>query len=478
MQKTLFLCLFYVESIGLGLGQQNSTLFFMHSTPQANFVNPAIRNDCKWVIGLPVISSVHFNMNSTTFSVIQFSNSDQREINGRDLISKLDKPNFLITEFHTNLLYLGFWYNENFITFSINEKADLFVTYPHDLIALTGPVDLEAEGQTAQLSRAGIFFNYRREFAVGLARVTNSGLEWGIRTKLLFGKLNTSMSKSDIGLYSLNEPNAIDLTFSSNWQINTSLPIAISKNANNNLDAISLNGSVGSVLLNRKNLGLAFDLGFINQWDENVTISGSILDLGFTYWVSNGNAFSQNGIYTYRGPALGTTKFDTYFNDLFLNIKNQFGIRVDQKSYIAFLSPMTYLGATYKIKEDLNAGLLLSSRINRYRTTAGATLSLNKTFNKKASVSISYSYIYHDYRNIGVGIKLGRSPVQFYAVSDNVLSFMKPLDIRNLNLRFGLQINFGCNQKDLAKGCGCYWMQKSEEKRVRINRLLKRRTKN
>lgn len=472
----LYLFLFF--SLTPSFGQQNSTLFFMHSTPQANFVNPAVQNDCNWILGLPVLSSIHFNYGNSAFSVNQLfqkQSGNTYTFNGNELIPKLGKVNFLTTEFHTNLFYLGFWVKKSFLTISINEKVDLFATYPHDLFAIGWQGNTQFEGQNANLGKTGIFLNYRREYAFGMARKLNSKVTWGVRGKLLFGKLNTSTSKSSINLYT--EPLTYNLDFTNQWQLNTSLPLQITKNVNGNFDSATATGSATDLLLNRKNIGLAFDLGFIKIQDEKVTISGSILDLGAIYWNSNLNTFHQEGNYSYRGPLADTINVGNYFSDLIDGIKNQFGIKVDQKSYIALLSPMVYLGATYTIKKDLNAGFLLSSRINRYRITSGATLSLNKTFSGKSSVSISYSYIYHDFKNLGAGIKLGKSPVQFYAVSDNILGFIKPLDTRNLNLRFGLQINFGCNRKELSTGCGCSWLNRADEKNAHTNKLLHRRSK-
>jgi hypothetical protein len=36
--------------------QQSNTLFFMHSLPESNFINPAVQNSCKLFIGLPALS--------------------------------------------------------------------------------------------------------------------------------------------------------------------------------------------------------------------------------------------------------------------------------------------------------------------------------------------------------------------------------------------------------------------------------------
>ena len=63
-------------------------------------------------------------------------------------------------------------------------------------------------------------------------------------------------------------------------------------------------------------------------------------------------------------------------------------------------------------------------------------------------------------------------PCQFYIASDNVLGMIWPQSTKNLNLRFGLNIIFGCYRKENIKECGCYWIQKEEERRERKQKLL------
>jgi hypothetical protein len=252
--------------------------------------------------------------------------------------------------------------------------------------------------------------------------------------------MNSSFPKSSLSVFT--DPVNFDLTFHSNWKINTLLPITVSDSAGK-INSARYNGNAAKMLLNFRNVGLAFDFGFVNYRDEDVTISGSILDLGFIRWTGTTTSFSQKGNYTYTG-ALGDSISENNFAGHFLNIlKSEFGITASHHSYISFLNPTYYFGATYRLRENLNAGALLSGKINRFRLTSGFTLSLNKAFQNKAAISLSWSYLYRSINNIGFGVRIGASPLQIYAVSDNVFGLIKPLDSKNINidLEFSLHLD-------------------------------------
>jgi hypothetical protein len=59
--------------------------------------------------------------------------------------------------------------------------------------------------------------------------------------------------------------------------------------------------------------------------------------------------------------------------------------------------------------------------------------------------------MYRSFYIVGLGISTSRGPLQFYMVSDNVCGFIWPLSARNINLRFGLNINLGCSIKSPKK---------------------------
>lgn len=451
----------------------------MQNTPQANFVNPAVTNECNLLLGLPVISSVHLNLGHSGFSfnqVLKKQGDGTYLFDGNSVMSKLGNRNYFDTEIHTNLLFVGFWIKENYITFTVNEKADLFITYPGDLFSVGWKGNTQFEGETAKFSGTAGLFNYRREYAVGIARKNESDVWLGARAKLLFGKLNTTFTKSKIDLYT--DPTTFDLTFNSDWQMNTSMPITVNETDSGTVESVDFEGNAVDILLNRKNIGFATDLGFIKELNEDVTLSGSILDLGFISWRDNGYAFQQKGNYTYDGPLGDTIDDENYFDDLTRVVQEEFGITAQPKTYTQFLSPRIYFGGTYRLKDDLNAGLLLTSKITRFRITSGLTLSLNKAFTDWFSGSLSLSYMYRDIKNVGAGFKLGRKPLQFYMVTDNIIAAFSPYSVRNVNLRFGLQLNFGCDKnsgKGSSKGCGCAGMDDSSKHQERIKKLVRKK---
>jgi hypothetical protein len=77
--------------------------------------------------------------------------------------------------------------------------------------------------------------------------------------------------------------------------------------------------------------------------------------------------------------------------------------------------------------------------------------------------------------NVGIGIGYGRSPVQVYLVSDNILGFIWPMSAKNVNLRLGMNINIGCRDRFDVNQCGCGWLRDAEERTARHEKIRRKR---
>jgi hypothetical protein len=55
--------------------------------------------------------------------------------------------------------------------------------------------------------------------------------------------------------------------------------------------------------------------------------------------------------------------------------------------------------------------------------------------------------------------------------SDNIPGFILPMNTKNVNLRFGLNLIFGCGKELDLDQYGCAWLRDSERRRLRNEEL-------
>jgi hypothetical protein len=430
-------------------GQQSQQLYLMHYIGESNFLNPAVQSECKWFIGLPIISSVHFNYANSGFSYKQLIKSSSNGAYIADIdrvINHLGRRTLIGAELHTTLLALGYKRNDYYFAFSAIEKINLPFTFPKDAALLLWKGNTQFEGTEAGLKGTSSYFTYYREYALGISKHKRNGSFIGIKGKLLFGKLNLSIPKANVTLYT--DHDYFNLLFQGQVKMNMSAPIIIDHSDGRiNSGSFDESVSIPELLLNRKNWGMAFDLGFIHQYTENITISASLLDLGFIRWRSNLNNVKAEGDFYYEGPLANNTITDNYFDDLINAFQDSMQIEVTHVSYTTFLPFKLYLAATYKLNEKIKTGVLLSAVIYQTKFVSAATISCDYNPFKNFHFIGSYSMFYRSYSNFGLGFTIGRGLAQFYAVTDNIIGMIWPLSARNLNLRFGLNINLGCQSK-------------------------------
>ena len=75
----------------------------MHYLGQSNFLNPAVQTSCKWFIGLPVLSSVHFNLanSATSFNQLVDRNpGGYSSLNIDEVVRHLGYRTLFTTELH------------------------------------------------------------------------------------------------------------------------------------------------------------------------------------------------------------------------------------------------------------------------------------------------------------------------------------------------------------------------------------------
>ena len=433
--------------------QQSCNLFFMNSIPESNFVNPAVQLDCGLFVGIPIISSIHASIGSNAFNAFEASSIDpagtfkfRPDIRQEDL----SNHNFLLSEAHVVLLALGMRHRQNYLTFSITEKNNQAALYTEDLGTFYLSGNRSFLNQWMELNPSGIFSNHFREYAFGFSRSFSSKLILGMKAKLLFGKLNIESDHSEFHMYTQESP--AEIIVESNAGINSSMPYSINLDSPEDFGLYNkYNTSLGSILMNRGNPGMALDFGFNYNYSSNLSFSGSVIDLGFIRYRSDLTNYDLKGQYYYEGAWALDPGNDSLLSDFAIQLNENMDSNLSQEPYDHVLDPRVYLGASYKINSSYKLNLLLYNRFFTNRIQTGATVAVQSQLSSALNASLSWSYMNRSFANFGIGIDYRKDPVQVYLVSDNMLGVLMPNTFNNANIRIGVNLFFGCRNKNLLQ---------------------------
>ncbi len=476
---------FFIKS---PLSSQDNTLYFIHSVPQANQLNPAIMFPCKTYIELPVISSVKLNIRNTGFGFHDAihsgtgSQADTFYLDLPNLDKKLKRMNYFRADADINILGFGFYIKDWFLTFGIVNHTEVRVPYPHDVVSVRDGNWLVDEQQPNPLrfSGLGVDATIWNSIGISAAKEVREGLRLGVRLKYLQGVANINTRRSKLVLNT--NPSPISLEAEAIYRLNASFPVQLGYAANGLVDRVSFDNSFNNIpgdFIFNGNRGISFDAGAIYDPDEKTQLSLSFTDLGFIRWRKNVNNFNADGRYTFSGIDLDQYQLnpdpDEFLRALEDSLMQAWQAEGKVHKYFTATTLRIYGGVTREIKPNLKAGLMTRVEIYDLRLRPSLTMSMNYTPVPALSASLSYTIMNNKMNQVGAGLALGNRGAQFYVLTDNIpvrftryagSGLMWPYNARMISLRFGLNIIFGCkekkdNQRRSRSGnsdlCPAYW---------------------
>lgn len=448
----LIIILFLIIKLGYA---QNRTLYNMQQIQQSTLLNPAIAHDCKVFIGLPAISSIGFNVNHTAFNYSDVFKpaGDNYILNTAQIEKRLHNWNYIKAEIWTSILGVGIKFNDMYFSFDIQNKTDLKLGYKNDVINLLhGNYEYIGENNPLKLSPWAYGINYF-EYAIGISKQIDNKLRVGGKIKYLKGTVMAQIKKPTFKLYT--EEEMFDLTYEADATANISFPLEIEYDEK----GIPQSGAVGDFnivkdFIINNNRGFAIDVGFNYQYNDQIEIHGSILDLGFIRWKNEINNLTANGTFTFEGFDLFEVLEDddqTYIDRLVDTIQNSYQLLNNQAPFGSYLHPKIYLGATYKVLPFLKLSALSRTDIYNKRPYASFSLSATLEPTNWFSLSVSQTTMNYSLRNIGIGFATKSGPVQFYLVTDNILFAINPKKAKHISLHTGINLYFGCKNRNKNK---------------------------
>ena len=433
-------------------GQQSNTFYLMHHVPQSNLLNPAVQLECKWFVGIPGLTSSHISYSNTAFTYNDLAESESWNIEG--IVNQMHRVDLYTAEALIHPISLGYRFRSLYFTFNITEKTHAYQTVPKNVAEMALHGNGPFVGETSRFNALRPAGYYQREYSLGVSKVMDNSLVLGLRGKLLFGKANLYSNRLKVDF--TTRENDFNLLLNGDFTINSSFPLTITQDADGNISDITLDEiDLLPMLLNRGNPGFAIDLGAIYRYDDRITLSASLLDVGVVRWGTELNNVIGSGRFVYGGVDPSTVIISVGFvQEIIDSVINAFDVTVSQEPYYSFLPAQLFLGGTYQLKENITLGVVNRNVIFRRKVHSSLTLSANADLADRILATVSWSYLNNSIKNIGAGLAYHGKGFQFHVVSDNLLGFFYPFDTRTINLRAGFNVMFGCprNKKEQLEG--------------------------
>ena len=444
------------------------TSYFMEGTHYRQQLNPAL-TPTKGYFNLPVIGAVNATVGSTSLGyqdIIDIIDDGDDFYTKPDFMNRLKDNNKLNVNFSTEILSAGWYKGKNFWSFNIGLRTDIGANLTKNMFTFLNEMETVEENwrnSNYGISGQQLNINAYTEIGLGLSRQINSRLTVGARVKALLGIGNMELKLNRVAM-SANLPSDQQINqWSSESYWNSMTPSQAAQAAQELKDKFNnyhANLTVGAELkssfkglelqeeegkdyvtdfdfdsgkLGIAGYGFGIDLGASYKILDNLTVSASVLDLGFISWSKSSTKIAS------ANPDPIDIKGSTYANmvdpnnpNTVMNAVNQ--LQNDAQGYMdrvtngdvldydmlqlevsdakesrkSRLASILVLGAEYGFfNNKLAVGVLSTTRFVQPDALTELTFSANYRPKSWFNVALSYSAIQSAGKSFGLGLKLG-----------------------------------------------------------------------
>ncbi|TLX72363.1 hypothetical protein E9993_17655 [Labilibacter sediminis] len=453
MRSQVIAFIIFLGTVNLMAQGEFSLYSLNESVPQAHQLNPAFNSNHTVVIGLPVIASTHLSLNTDQLS---FNNMYSLQSNGNykldfDKISEgLNGKNNLSINSDVQLFFLALNLKKSHFTLAVNERISSLFTYSDDIVnlGLFGNGDKSVLGKKIDFSEMSLNQMVYHEIALGFAREINDKLTIGFRAKYLAGVGNLQIK--DINGYAITTPEQIHIEHSG---------FSAYTAGNSYFDS---DEDISTLLTNtlpgkNKNTGWAFDLGVNYSFNDKISISAAVNDIGYINWKDDTKESYFNPMsYNFNGfeleKFLDNRDSEDYFEQELDSLENLFtSEETDNIEYRSSLVANANVGFDYSFHPNHHIGAIAHASISSGSFVPAYGIYYNYQPKRVLNSVVNVAFRNGQLNLVGVGASLDLGPFQVYASTESLTSLIKPDNASVIDARLGINLIFGKNKKKKKK---------------------------
>lgn len=418
---------------GAAQAQYLRSSYFMEGTSARLQLNPGLQ-PTKGYFNMPIIGSFNMSASSNvlgTSDIIDLMDSGSDLYSNDKLFDRLKADNRLNVNLNTDILSFGWYRGKGFWSVNVGLRADFGAALAKDMFSMMRTMngfaleDVAGTNQSYSLSNQTLNMKAYAEVGLGYSRRITEKLTVGGRVKVLLGLARAEMNINQFDL-SLDVPNPQYTNYAdyesrgelspSDWY-GKGYSYAAEGNVITTLKGGGMtfdnNGMIDNFDLDAGDLGIAgsgfgIDLGASYKVWDNLTVSASILDLGFLKWKE-----SETTVATVSGGdevTINSENYDRYIGGDFLSFERfdfEEGSPEKVKTKTRLYSTLLLAGEYGLLNNKLSVGAMYTARFAEPKTLN--ELTFLATFRPKnwLNAAISYSPIQASGKSIGLAVKLG-----------------------------------------------------------------------
>ena len=174
------------------------------------------------------------------------------------------------------------------------------------------------------------------------------------------------------------------------------------------------------------------------------------------------NSFSVNRNYTYNASDLAQFQASPGRIDLLRALGDSISRAFVNSpgSYTTLIPVKIYGGISHQLTPTLAAGAMTRTEIYDRHVMPTLSFMLHYTPVPAVAASLSYTIMNSKFNQVGAGLVMGNRIAQVYFITDNIIlrwqkdlqsSYFWPYNARMFSLRFGINLLFGCHDKEEKK---------------------------